>query len=201
MEFPAYYALDVLACAVIALAAACRAGVYGMHLTGAVSLGALAGLASPVLRDVLLSFGTVAALHDGVYAAAAVVGALLGKLLAGASAGAGASGVFRWSEAVALGLATGMGASRAVVLGFSPVGCILIGLSAGLVGPVLRDVCLGDTPRAFEAEFYVTACAMGAMVVLALAHVAMPPFLQVAGAAWVIMVLRLYGHHRERVRG
>lgn len=197
MEFPAYYALDVLTCGSIAVAAACRAGVYGMHLTGAVSLGTLAGLVSPVLRDLLLSFGAVAALHDGVYAAVAVAGALLGKLLAGASA----PGVFRWSEAVSLGLATGMGASNAMVLGFPPVGCILLGLVAGLVGPLVRDMCLGDTPRAFEAEFYVTACAMGAMMVLALGHFGLPPFLQVVAAAWTVTVLRLYGQYRERCRG
>lgn len=197
MEFPAYYVLDLLACGGIALAASCRAGVYGMHLTGAVSLGALAALASPVLRDLLLSFSAVAALHDGVHAAVAVAGALLGKLLAGAPA----PWVFRWSEAVSLGLATGMGASRALVLGFPPVGCILLGMVAGLVGPLVRDVCLGDTPRAFEAEFYVTACAMGAMLVLALGHLGLPPFIQVVVAAWTVTVLRLYGQHRERSRG
>lgn len=197
MEFPAYYWVDVLTCSLIALAAACRAGVYGMHFTGAVSLGALAGLASPVLRDILLSFGSVAALHDGFYAGAAVAGAMLGKALSGVSA----PGIFRWSEAASLGLATAMGASRAAVLGFTPVGCILLGLSAGLLGPLVRDVCLGDTPRAFEAEFYVTACAMGAMCVLAVDHVGLPSIIQVAAGAWVVMVLRMYGHHRERGRG
>ena len=197
MEFPVYYATDVLTCGLIALAASFRAGVYGMHFTGAVSLGALAGLASPLLRDVLLGFGSVAALHDGAYAAAALSGGMAGKLLVGVSG----AGLFRWCEALSLGLATAMGASRAVVLGFPPVGCVLLGLCAGLSGPVLRDLCLGDTPRAFEAEFYVTACAMGAMLVLAMAHFALPPFLQVVAGAWGITVLRIYGHHREQGRG
>ena len=197
MNFPVYYGLDLAASLLLALAATCRASVYGMHFTGAVSLGLLAGLSSPVLRDILLGFGSVAPLHDPLYATTALLGGLGGRALAHWRA----PSVFRGSEALSLGLATALGASHALVLGFGPVGCILLGLGAGTVGGVVRDVCLGDTPQAFEREFYVTAAAMGAMLVLALNHLALPSTFQVLAAAWSVWLLRMLGYRREQGRG
>lgn len=197
MYFPVYYALDIAASGFLAMAAASRGRSGGMPFTGAVALGCLAGLSSPLLRDVLLGFGAPAPLHDGGYAACALAGALAGWCLA---AWRGLDAFF-WSDAVSLGLASAMGASRAAVLGLGPVGCLVLGMCAGSMGGVVRDVCLGDTPYTLTAEFHVTAGAMGCMLATGLAHMFFPGTVQVLAGGLFVVVLRVWGRRSAAAKG
>lgn len=191
------YSLDILAAGMLALAAAVRGTRYGMHFTGAVVLGCLAGMASPVARDMLLGFGVVTPLEDGAYTAAVLAGALAGRFAALCKG----EGVFFLSDAAGMGLAAAVGAERGAFLGLEPLGCILLGLCAGTVGGLLRDVCLGDIPRALEAEFYVTAAAVGCMFTLALGHLGMTDTIQIIGGTVLVVALRSVGRALALKRG
>lgn len=191
--------MDIATCAVLAFAATYRATRYGNHFTGSVLLGAFVALASPVLRDVLLTFGDVVVLKNDMYAAAAVVGALLGRL---ASLKAPARWqLFVWAEAMSLGWAAAIAAAKASVLGLGSLGCIIIGVLAATAGGGLRDLCLGDTPLALEMDFYVTAAAIGAMVVLAMRVTVLPLEAGITLAAMTAMLLCIMGNERRLRRG
>lgn len=192
-----YSALDYTATALLALAASCRATQYGSPLAGAVTLGCAAGLVSPLMRDALLGMGRMPALHDVCYVAAAFLGALAGRALAHWSA----TKVFMAADALSLGLATAMGAAMGVLYGLPPAGAVVLGVLAGTAASVLRDVCLGDTPFVLDAEFYALASAIGAMLVMALAHVRVDSAYQVAACTACVLVLRWIGHKRASAHG
>lgn len=195
---PTIYAiLDYAATGLLALAAGCRATQYGASLTGTVVLGCAAGMASPVVRDVLLGATSLTALRHPGYIVAALAGALLGRALARWRGPAG----FFWGDTLSLALATALGACFAALWGVPPVGSVLVGVAAGTVGSVLRDVCLGDTPRALEAEFYATGSAIGAMLLVGLAHARVEALWQVAACCVCVLGLRCLGKRRERARG
>ena len=199
MEYSFFSLLDLGASMLLATAAAFRAARYGHHFTGSMALGCLAGLVGPSVRDLLLSYGHLAVLSDGGYLAAAVGGGLLGS--AAARFLKQGFPFFPWLEGASLGLATAVGAAKASILGLGVIGCILVGMAAGTFSGLVRDLCLGETPLALEADFYVTTCAMTAMLLIALRVTLFPVEVQIVIAAWVGLLLRLYGHRRRQRLG
>lgn len=204
--------LDLIATALLALAASCRATQYGASLTGAVTLACAVGLVSPLLRDSLLNMGRVTVLHEVLYVVLALAGALIGRLLAlewsgwlantqmAWRTGWLAGKVFFWADTLSIALATAMGASLGTLYGLPPVGSVLLGIIAGTAGSILRDVCLGDTPHILEAEYYATSTAIGGMLLVALAHVRANNVQQTVACATCVFVLRWLGHRREQKR-
>lgn len=165
----AFFALcDAAASAMLAACAVYRARQYGHHFTGAMLLGCLAGMVSPVVRDVLLGLPAALALES-----AALPAALLGGLcgMAGARWNARNWPLFRWSDTWSLAAAASLGGAKALLCGGGPVLTVLVGVAAGTAGGLARDVALGDTATAIEQKFYVTAAVLGLIIQIFLWHV------------------------------
>lgn len=199
MIFSVFTMMDIGVCAVLGFAATYRGTRYGHHFTGSVLLGLVVGLVSPLMRDVLLAFGELVALTNGAYAGAALCGALAGRCAAMKAPARWQ--LFVWAEALSLGWAVSVGAAKASVLGLGSVGCIIVAVLAATAGGGLRDLCLGDTPLALEMDFYVTAAAIGAMLVLAMRVTVLPLEAGVALAALSTMLLCIMGNERRLKRG
>lgn len=195
MSYSLFTLMDLGTTFFLAFAAAFRAGRYGNHFTGSVLLGAMLGLASPMLRDVLLAFGENAVLSQNSYLAVAIVGGVLGKL--GSLKLPPRVPAFLWTESMSLGWAAAMGAGKGSVLGMGSVGCIIIGVLAATCSGGLRDICLGDTPLALEMDFYVTAAAMGSMVVLAMRVTRLPLEAGICLGALTAVLLCMFGSERR----
>ena len=171
----------------LAAAASCRARTGGVHFSGAAVLACLAGLAAPLLRDVLLGH-PVLALNRGDYLAAAVAGALAGTLAARLGY---AWRAFYWLDSLGLGLAAGVAGVRGAVFGLSVVGCLVLGVLVALSGGLVRDVALGDTARLVEEGSYATAAALGVMLALvALFYGGMSLWLSALACCGLVLVLR-----------
>ncbi|MEG2173761.1 MAG: TRIC cation channel family protein [Desulfovibrionaceae bacterium] len=199
MQYSIFSMMDIGVCAVLGFAAAYRATRYGHHFTGALVLGVVVALVSPLLRDILLAFGDLVALSHGAYAAAALCGAWVGRLAA--TRAPARWQLFVWAEALSLGWAVAVGAAKAAVLGLGPVGCIIVAVLTAIVGGTLRDLCLGDTPLALEMDFYVTAAAIGAMVLLATRVTVLPLEAGVTLGALTATLLCVMGNERRLKRG
>lgn len=199
MSYSLFTAMDVFTCTVLAFAAAYRATRYGHHFTGSVLLGLAVGLVSPLVRDLLLAFGDLVALHNGAYAGAALCGAIAGRFAA--QKAPARLQCFVWAEALSIGWAVAVATAKASVLGLGSVGCIIVGVAAATVGGGVRDLALGDTPLALEMDFYVTAAAMGAMMVLATRVTVLPLEATVTLAALSAMLLCIMGNERRLKRG
>lgn len=199
MTYSLFTAMDLAVCVLLAFAAAYRATRYGHHFTGSMLLGLLVGLVSPLVRDLLLAFGDLVALHNGAYAGAALCGAVIGRFAA--QKAPARLQCFVWGEALSLGWAVAVATAKASVLGLGSVGCIIVGVLAATVGGGLRDLVLSDTPLALEMDFYVTAAAMGAMMVLATRVTVLPLEASVTLAALGTMLLCMMGNERRLKRG
>lgn len=158
--------IDMLACALLASAAFCRARVLGAHALGALILGCMCGLCAPLFRELLLHgvSGTRAVLQ--VMPAASLAGAAVAALLM-VFAGNKGYKVFFWLDAASIGLA-GCSAAFLGILETGIVGTLVLGMICGLVPGLLRDMALGDTAMMIDQEWYAASAALGVMLTILL---------------------------------
>lgn len=157
--------MDGVACAFLAAAASCRARSFGGNFAGSVILGAICGMLAPLVREVFLhgSAGTrmiLAAMPDD-----ACIGAIAGAL-APAIRKIGKGVIFFWLDAIGAGLASSFTALLAIrEMGF--VGALTLGVCAGIVPGLCRDVALGDIAMFVEREWYAAAAILGCIMAIA----------------------------------
>lgn len=181
------FVLDLAASFVLAAAASCRARSTGAHFSGAAVLACLAGMAAPLVRDGLLGYAAFT-LNQGEYLGACVGGAIVGILIGQSSRGWLS---FFWLDALGLALGAGVGTVKGLMGGLGPTGCILVGVLGGIVGGLVRDLCLGDMARVVEEEMYATAAALGGMVTLALLLLtSLPQWQNALCGAVLVLILR-----------
>ncbi|MGN0008760.1 MAG: TRIC cation channel family protein [Desulfovibrionaceae bacterium] len=157
--FPAF--CDAAASVMLAACAVYRARQYGHALDGALLLGCLAGVASPVARDALLELPLRETL-DGVALPASLCGALCG--LAAFRWNIRSWPLFRWTDAWSMALAAALGCGEAMLCGYGPAACLLVGMAAGTVGGLARDLALGDTALAVQQQCHAAAVLPGLAV-------------------------------------
>ncbi len=91
----------------------------------------------------------------------------------------------------AVGLYAATGADKALAYGFNPLICVTMGFFTGVGGGMLRDICLGQTPRIFQrSNFYAVAAIAGAAVYVALAGAGISHVAAVVVCVVVTMALR-----------
>jgi uncharacterized membrane protein YeiH len=144
-----------------ALAGAVFGASRGLDAVGIGAMAVVGGLGGGVLRDILLgtrplALGNPAYLYTVI--AAGLVGMFFGSLvdrLRFLVAGV---------DAIALGLFTTVGVSRALLFDLPPVSAIMLGVVTGIGGGLLRDVLVGDSPpHAFRRDApYASAALAGA---------------------------------------
>ena len=129
-----------------------------LDLVGFVGLSLLCGLGGGLIRDIMMQVGSVYML-DSAFAipasvATGVVGFLFPKLLDRAD------GLIEWLDIMAVALFALVGTDKALVNGFPPASCLLMGIMTGVGGGMLRDVFLGDVPRIFQRSNLYALCAL-----------------------------------------
>ena len=129
-----------------------------LDLVGFVGLALLCGLGGGLIRDIMMQVGSVYML-DSAFAipasvATGVVGFLFPKLLDRTG------GLIEWLDIVAVALFALVGTDKALVNGFLPASCLLMGIMTGVGGGMLRDVFLGDVPRIFQRSNLYAVCAL-----------------------------------------
>jgi uncharacterized membrane protein YeiH len=73
-----------------------------------------------------------------------------------------AGAVLDWADAVGLAAYSVLGTAKALAYGVAPVPAILMGVIAGCVGGIIRDVLAGVPSILMRPELYVTAAAFAA---------------------------------------
>ena len=77
-------------------------------------------------------------------------------------------GILPVADAFGLAIFTVIGARKAADLGASGMICVVMGLTTGVVGGMIRDVLSGEIPLILRREIYATASLCGAIVFVAL---------------------------------
>lgn len=140
-----------------------------LDTVGFVGLALLCGLGGGLIRDVMMQVGSVYMLASPVAipvsVATGIVGFLFPQMLDRASS------LLEWLDIIAVALFALVGTDKAIVNGFYPASCVLMGIMTGVGGGMLRDVFLGEVPRIFQKSNLYAVCALAGGVVYYLAVV------------------------------
>lgn len=163
---------DLIGTFVFALSGGVLAVRHRLDLFGVIVLSCVAAVSGGIVRDVLIGAQPPAALADWRYLAAAIVAGLL---------------CFRWSrvierlrnpvqtfDAAGLALFAVLGTDKALGFDLSPFAAMLLGMTTGIGGGIVRDLLVVRTPVVLQAELYAVAALAGGGVVALAAWLDLP---------------------------
>jgi len=156
------YALDLFGTSVFAVSGAMAAGRKRMDLFGLIVVATVTGLGGGTLRDVILGVRPVFWVADYNYIAVTTTTAMLtfvvGRVLQLHPT------VLLVADAFGLAVFTAIGAQRAADCGAPAPIVMLMGVTTGVAGGMVRDVLCGEIPLVLRKEIYATASFLGALV-------------------------------------
>ena len=155
-------ALDYASVFVFALTGALVASRAQLDIVGFVFVSCLTAVGGGTLRDVVLDREVVfwVARHSYIYTAtpAAIFVFFTAHFLESRY------NTIRWLDAAALAVAVPAGAGVAIALGHPPSIVVLMGVSTGCFGGLMRDVVCNEVPLVLkQGELYVTCAFSGAV--------------------------------------
>lgn len=153
--------LELVAIVAASISGALTARERKLDPVGTVCLAVACSLGGGLLRDMILQVGSVYILEQDLALPGAVITAAVVFIIP--------SVIERQDRLIAIfdifavGLFAATGADKALVYGFNPMICIMMGFFTAVGGGMLRDVFLGQTPYIFQrSNFYALAAIAGA---------------------------------------
>jgi uncharacterized membrane protein YeiH len=187
------YMLDLVGTAVFAITGALAAGRKRMDIFGVVVLGCVTALGGGTLRDVILGIRPVFWIAGTHYLAVAAIAAIGTFLLAR-----------RWGlPAMALMYADAIGLAVFTVIGFQKgfqvtqvySVAIVMGVTTGVVGGIIRDVLSAEMPLILRREIYASASLGGAALLSLLSHLGLPSAVSVSAVVLTTLAIRIAALH------
>ncbi len=133
-----------------------------LDLVGFVALSLLCGLGGGLIRDVIMQRGGVYMLDSPNAIPLTVLAGTLGYLFS--SVLERAPRLLMVVDIVSVGLFVATGTGKAMSFGLSFWACLLMGVTTGVGGGMLRDIALGETPHIFrKSNLYAVCAAAGAL--------------------------------------
>ena len=162
--------MDLLGASTGSIGGALIARKYKLDFFGCVAMGLITGLGGGLLRDVILQVGNVYILNQPlaipVCLAAATAALLFPRVVEHQDRLVSALDIFT------VGLFAAVGADKALVFGFEPAVCVIMGFLTAVGGGMLRDICINRTPGIFvKSNFYAIAALLGCSVYLTCSQV------------------------------
>ncbi len=185
--------LDLVGTAVFAITGALAAGRKRMDIFGVVVLGCVTALGGGTLRDVILGVRPVFWISDTGYLAVAAIAATGTFVLAR-----------RWklpatallyADAVGLAVFTVIGFQRGFLATHMYSIAIVMGMTTGVAGGIIRDVLAGEIPLILRREIYASASLCGAAAFGLLSHFNLARPFTVAVAILTTLLIRLAALH------
>ncbi len=160
------YLLDLTGTAVFAVSGALAAGRKKMDFFGVLVLGCVTALGGGTLRDLMLGIGPVFWISDSIYLLTALTFASFTFVLARRRKIPRLS--LMYADAAGLAVFTVIGFQ----IGFNHTGnygiSVVMGVSTGVAGGIIRDVLSSEIPLIFRKEIYASASFCGAGLLAAL---------------------------------
>lgn len=187
------YTLDLIGTAIFAITGALAAGRKRMDVFGVVVLGCVTALGGGTLRDVILGNYPVFWVSDTTYLKVAVIVAISTFVL-----------VHRWrlptifliyADAVGLAVFTVIGFQRGFMATDVYSISIVMGVTTGVVGGIIRDVLSAEIPLILRREIYASASLGGGALLALLSYLQLPSPFTVSAAVLTTLVIRLAALH------
>ena len=81
-------------------------------------------------------------------------------------------------------------ADKALVRGFEPAVCIIMGFFTAVGGGMLRDTLINEVPLIFRKDIYASACVMGGLIYYACQQLGLTPAMTQFIAAASVFITR-----------
>ena len=161
--------LEMLAVIAASIGGALTARDRELDLIGSAGLAVACSLGGGLLRDIILQVGDVYILRQPLALPISIATAAV--VFTAPHVIAKRDRLIAFLDIFAVGLFAATGADKAMVYGFEPLVCVIMGFFTAVGGGMLRDICLGQTPAIFQkSTFYGVASIGGALVYIALAE-------------------------------
>jgi len=187
------YTLDLIGTAIFAITGALAAGRKRMDVFGVVVLGCVTALGGGTLRDVILGNYPVFWVSDTTYLKVSAIVAISTFLL-----------VQRWrlptifliyADAVGLAVFTVIGFQRGFIATHVYSIAIVMGVTTGVVGGIIRDVLSAEIPLILRREIYASASLGGGALFALLSYFQLPSPFTVSAAVLTTLVIRIAALH------
>jgi uncharacterized membrane protein YeiH len=84
-----------------------------------------------------------------------------------------------------------LGVEKSISLGFRPEVAVIMGMFSAVMGGVIRDTLINETPVLFRKEIYATACIAGAIVYLTLLQFGVERNINLLVSISLIFIIRI----------
>lgn len=182
---------DLAATFLMAMTGVWAASRRGYDVIGAFTLAFVSGVGGGLLRDSVFLSQPPAVMQNPFYLFAVLAAVVIGVLLYRAALRF--ERLLAYIDAIALAVYAVVGADKALVAGYAPIGAVVIGMTNAVGGGLLRDILVREEPLLFKpGQFYVLAALGGCTLFVALAREYGVPVQQAAFAAiGTTLLLRL----------
>lgn len=190
--------LELVAIVAASISGALTARERKLDPVGTVCLAVACSLGGGLLRDMILQVGSVYILEQDLALPGAVITAAVVFIIP--SVIERQDRIIAIFDIFAVGLFAATGADKALVYGFNPMICIMMGFFTAVGGGMLRDVFLGQTPYIFQrSNFYALAAIAGAAAYTFIAMNGISHVFAVCVCVAVTMGLRFLSLHYDIV--
>lgn len=152
--------LDHAGVVVFAVSGALAASRKELDLVGFVFFAAITGVGGGTMRDVILGLTPVFWIRTPEPAMLCVITGIAVYFIAPFVEYR--HRVLLWADAIGISGYCVMGAARALEVGASPFGAVVVGVMSASFGGIIRDVVAGEPSVLLRKEIYVTATLVGA---------------------------------------
>jgi len=182
---------DLAATFLMAMTGVWAASRRGYDVIGAFTLAFVSGVGGGLLRDSVFLSQPPAVMQNPFYLFAVLAAVVIGVLLYRAALRF--ERLLAYIDAVALAVYAVVGADKALVAGYAPVGAVVIGMTNAVGGGLLRDILVREEPLLFKpGQFYVLAALGGCLLfVVALRQYGVPVQQAAFASIGTTLLLRL----------
>lgn len=183
------YVLEILGTFFFAISGALAVRDRDADLFGATFTGFVTAIGGGTLRDIMLGSYPLTWISDIYFLYAIVAGALVAyfffKPLVKLSR------TFLVFDALGISFFTILGVEKALALGMRPEIAAIMGMFSAVMGGVIRDTLINETPVLFRKEIYATACLGGAVLYLTLNYFGLERDINLVLSSAFIFIIRL----------
>lgn len=182
------YSIDLLGTMFFAISGAMAANRKHIDIFGATFTGFVTAIGGGSLRDVFLNLRPVW-VDDGNYLIAILIGVLI-SIMANNQLDRLAR-TLSFFDAIGIGFFCIVGVQKSLVNDSSEIAAIILGMFSAVMGGVIRDTLMNETPLIFRKEIYATACLSGAILYVILGILGIDSTLNAFLSAFIISMIRL----------
>ncbi len=154
------YYIDLVGTMVFAISGAMAAGRQNIDIFGSMFTGFVTAIGGGSLRDIFLNLRPVW-VDDRNYLLAILIGFALSVIL-NKQLYRLAKTLFLF-DAIGIGFFCIVGVQKSITHDASSIAAIVLGIFSAVMGGVIRDTLMNETPLIFRREIYATACLTGSI--------------------------------------